>query len=167
MTTTHELHERHEVHERHERHELRANGLCEHLAPALRALGLLGWRRTFSLPDETHWLLLGLVERPAADRVSFTFDLSVVRRTDWTAAALPGHRPDPRVRYGTRPGGPGSARCCRSARTSGAHRPLPGHPGPRAVDLPRQRVGKPQVGGGVTAITMTTVTRMTQRTALL
>ncbi|MFJ6617224.1 hypothetical protein ACIQOW_06515 [Kitasatospora sp. NPDC091335] len=81
-------------------HELHAKGLREHLAPALRTLGLTGWRRTFSLPDETHWLLLGLVERPAADRVPFTFGLSLVRRTDWTAAALPGHRPDPRTRYG-------------------------------------------------------------------
>ncbi|MFE6502984.1 hypothetical protein [Kitasatospora sp. NPDC057738] len=91
MTTAHELHGLHELH---------AKGLREHLAPALRALGLIGWRRTFSLPDETHWLLLGLVERPAADRVPFTFELSVVRRTDWSVAALPGHRPDPRTRYG-------------------------------------------------------------------
>ncbi|MFE4973176.1 hypothetical protein ACFRAR_13805 [Kitasatospora sp. NPDC056651] len=81
-------------------HELHAKGLREHLAPALRALGLTGWRRTFSLPDRTHWLLLGVVERPAADRVPFTFDLSLVRRTDWALAALPGHRPDPRTRYG-------------------------------------------------------------------
>ncbi|MFI2607335.1 hypothetical protein [Kitasatospora sp. NPDC018619] len=84
----------------HEPRGLHARGLREHLAPALRALGLTGWRRTFSLPDGTHWLLLGLVERPAGDRVPFTFDLSVVRRTDWSLAQLPGHRPDPRVRYG-------------------------------------------------------------------
>ncbi|MFD8084014.1 hypothetical protein ACFV4F_20225 [Kitasatospora sp. NPDC059722] len=80
--------------------ELHAAGLRDHLAPALRALGLTGWRRTFSLPDETHWLLLGLVERPAADRVRFTFGLSVVRRADWAAAGLPGHRPDPRTVHG-------------------------------------------------------------------
>ncbi|MFG2912811.1 hypothetical protein ACGF0D_07955 [Kitasatospora sp. NPDC048298] len=91
MTTAHELHEHHGLH---------TKGLREHLAPALRALGLTGWRRTFSLPDASHWLLLGLVERPAADRVPFTFDLSVVRRTDWAVADLPGHRPDPRTRYG-------------------------------------------------------------------
>ncbi|MEU3570377.1 hypothetical protein AB0E96_18425 [Kitasatospora sp. NPDC036755] len=83
-----------------ELHELHAKGLREHLAPALRALGFRGWRRTFNLPDGTHWLLLGLAERPAADRVSFTFDLSVVRRSDWTLADLPGHRPDPRTPYG-------------------------------------------------------------------
>ncbi|MFE6056903.1 hypothetical protein ACFQ6N_39710 [Kitasatospora sp. NPDC056446] len=81
-------------------HELHARGLREHLAPALRALGLTGWRRTFALPDGTHWVLVGLAERPAADRVSFTFDLSLVRRAAWSAAGLPGHRPDPRVRYG-------------------------------------------------------------------
>ncbi|GAB7182287.1 hypothetical protein ATKI12_2118 [Kitasatospora sp. Ki12] len=80
-------------------HELHARGLREHLAPALRALGLTGWRRTFSLPDDTHWVLVGLVERPAADRVPFTFGLSLVRRTDWAVAGLPGHRPDPRVRH--------------------------------------------------------------------
>ncbi|MBV2154702.1 hypothetical protein [Kitasatospora sp. SUK 42] len=81
-------------------HELHAKGLREHLAPALRALGLVGWRRTFSLPDDTHWVLLGLVERPAADRVPFTFRLSLVRRADWAAVRRPDHRPDPRTRYG-------------------------------------------------------------------
>ncbi|MEU9075893.1 hypothetical protein [Kitasatospora sp. NPDC048538] len=81
-------------------HQLHAEGLRHHLAPGLRALGLRGWRRTFALPDETHWLLLGVVERPSADRTSFTFDLSAVRRADWAAAGLPGHRPDPRTRYG-------------------------------------------------------------------
>ncbi|MFF1902234.1 hypothetical protein [Kitasatospora sp. NPDC058218] len=93
-------------------HELYAKGLRDHLAPALRALGLLGWRRTFSLPDETHWALLGLVEQggpsdpsgavtgPADGPVRYTFDLSVVRRADWAVAALPGPRPDPRTVYG-------------------------------------------------------------------
>ncbi|MFJ9946718.1 hypothetical protein [Kitasatospora sp. NPDC091207] len=87
-------------------HELYAKGLRDHLAPALRALGLLGWRRTFSLPDETHWALLGLVEQggpagPTADGpVRYTFDLSLVRKTDWALAAFPGPRPDPRAVYG-------------------------------------------------------------------
>ncbi|MFF2042376.1 hypothetical protein ACFVVX_18305 [Kitasatospora sp. NPDC058170] len=81
-------------------HELYARGLREHLAPALRALGFTGWRRTFSLPDETHWALLGIVERPAADRMRYTFDLALVRKSDWTAAALPGLRPDPRAVHG-------------------------------------------------------------------
>ncbi|MGV9268430.1 hypothetical protein ACWDRR_27620 [Kitasatospora sp. NPDC003701] len=107
-------------------HELYAKGLRDHLAPALRALGLRGWRRTFSLPDETHWALLGLVEQggpsgpavqggqagqagqgvqggqaaPADGPVRYTFDLSVVRRSDWAVAAFPGPRPDPRAVYG-------------------------------------------------------------------
>ncbi|MFJ3790600.1 hypothetical protein [Kitasatospora sp. NPDC090091] len=89
--------------------ELYAKGLRDHLAPALRALGLAGWRRSFSLPDRTHWALLGLVEqtgptRPTGpspdDRVRFTFGLSLVRKADWTAAGLPGLRPDPRTGYG-------------------------------------------------------------------
>ncbi|MEU6231881.1 hypothetical protein [Kitasatospora sp. NPDC047058] len=80
--------------------EYYARGLRDHLAPALRALGLTGWRRTFSLPDETHWALLGLVDQPVDGRVRFTFDLSLVRKTDWTAAGFPGLRPDPRAVYG-------------------------------------------------------------------
>ncbi|MEV7776923.1 hypothetical protein [Kitasatospora sp. NPDC088351] len=80
-------------------HELHARGLREHLAPALRGLGFTGWRRTFSLPDETHWALLGVVESHTADRVRYTFDLGVIRKADWTAA-FPGPRPDPRAVYG-------------------------------------------------------------------
>lgn len=80
--------------------ELHARGLRDHLAPALRALGLTGWRRTFSLPDETHWALLGVVEQHLDDRVRYTFDLSLVRKADWSAAGRPGLRPDPRAVYG-------------------------------------------------------------------
>lgn len=79
---------------------LHAEGLRDHLAPALRAMGFTGWRRTFSLPDATHWALLGVVEQPAADRVRYTFDLSLVARADWVDAGLPGPRPDPRRSYG-------------------------------------------------------------------
>ncbi|MFF2661458.1 hypothetical protein ACFVUH_29355 [Kitasatospora sp. NPDC058032] len=81
-------------------HELFERGLRDHLAPALRRLGLTGWRRTFSLPDPTHWALLGLVEQRTDGRLRYTFDLSLVHRADWTAAALPGPRPDPRAVYG-------------------------------------------------------------------
>ncbi|MFJ7249172.1 hypothetical protein ACIQWA_31720 [Kitasatospora sp. NPDC098652] len=63
-------------------HELHTTGLREHLAPALRALGLTGRQRAFVLSDDTHRLLVELVERPAADRVAFTFGLRVVRRGD-------------------------------------------------------------------------------------
>ncbi|MFD5083242.1 hypothetical protein ACFWOG_11470 [Kitasatospora sp. NPDC058406] len=85
MTTAHELYER---------------GLRDHLAPALRLLGLTGRLRTFSLPDETHWALLGLVEQRTEDRLRYTFDLSLVGRADWAGAAFPGPRPDPRAVYG-------------------------------------------------------------------
>ncbi|MEV7597988.1 hypothetical protein AB0O91_11475 [Kitasatospora sp. NPDC089797] len=81
-------------------HELHARGLREHLAPALRTLGLSGRLHTFDLPDATHWMLLGLVERPTADRIAFTFGLSLVRHSDWARTAAPEDRPDPRVRYG-------------------------------------------------------------------
>ncbi|MFB6893916.1 hypothetical protein ACFCX4_31900 [Kitasatospora sp. NPDC056327] len=85
MTTAHELYER---------------GLRDHLAPALRLLGLTGGPRTFVLPDPAHWALLGLVEQGTDGRLRYTVDLSLVRRTDWAAAALPGPRPDPRAVYG-------------------------------------------------------------------
>ncbi|MFJ8626539.1 hypothetical protein ACIRD3_27410 [Kitasatospora sp. NPDC093550] len=39
-------------------------------------------------------------ERPTADRLPFAFGLTLVRRAEWTAARPPGHRPDPRARYG-------------------------------------------------------------------
>ncbi|MFD5466920.1 hypothetical protein ACFWIQ_29440 [Kitasatospora sp. NPDC127059] len=78
-------------------HELHAKGLREHLAPALRCLGLTGRHPTFLLPEEDHWLLVDLVERPAADRVTFTFALGLVRRADRAGPALP----DPRTRYGS------------------------------------------------------------------
>ncbi|WP_328955567.1 hypothetical protein [Kitasatospora purpeofusca] len=85
MTTTREFHER---------------GLRDHLAPALRLLGLSGGRRTFALPDPTHWAMVGVVERRADGRVRYTFDLSLVSRADWSAAAFPGPHPDPRAVYG-------------------------------------------------------------------
>ncbi|MEV6971926.1 hypothetical protein [Kitasatospora sp. NPDC093806] len=81
-------------------HELYERGLRDHLAPALRLLGLTGGPRTFHLPDETHWALLGLVEQRTDGRVRYTFDLSLVRRSAWTAAAFPRLRPDPRAVYG-------------------------------------------------------------------
>jgi hypothetical protein len=63
----------------------------------MRALGLSGWRHTFSLPDESRWALIGVVRRPRCDRVSFTLDLSLTGKQDWADSGLPGLRPDPRV----------------------------------------------------------------------
>ncbi|GHH70045.1 hypothetical protein GCM10018781_29360 [Kitasatospora indigofera] len=80
--------------------ELYTDGLRDHFAPAMRALGLTGWRHTFSLPDEGHWALIGVVRRPLGDRVRFTLELSLTGKQDWADSGLPGLRPDPRVRYG-------------------------------------------------------------------
>ena len=80
--------------------ELYTEAIRDQFAPALRTLGLTGWRHTFSLPDDTYWALLGVVRRPAPDRVRYTLDLSLVRKEDWAAAAFPGLRPDPRAVYG-------------------------------------------------------------------
>ncbi len=81
-------------------HELFERGLRDHLAPALRLLGLTGRRRTFALSDPTHWAMLGLVEQRTDGGVRYTFDLSLVRRADWAASTFPGPRPDPRAVYG-------------------------------------------------------------------
>ncbi|MFC9325017.1 hypothetical protein [Kitasatospora sp. NPDC057015] len=79
---------------------LYTRGMRDQFAPALRALGLSGWRHTFSLPDESHWALVGVVRHPLPDRVRFTLALSLTDKQDWADSGLPGLRPDPRVRYG-------------------------------------------------------------------
>ncbi len=81
-------------------HELYTRALREQFAPALRALGLTGWRNTFSLPDETWWATIGVVRRPLDDRVRYTLDLSLIRKRDWADSSYPGLRPDPRAVYG-------------------------------------------------------------------
>jgi hypothetical protein len=81
-------------------HELWTQALREQFAPALRTLGLTGWRTTFSLPDEAWWATVGVVRHPLDDRVRYTLDVSLVSKQDWAAAAFPGLRPDPRAVYG-------------------------------------------------------------------
>ncbi|GAA5003516.1 hypothetical protein GCM10025734_40920 [Kitasatospora paranensis] len=73
-------------------------GLRDHLAPALRALGLTGWRHSFSLPDEEQWALLG-IEVGAADDllVRYTVTLSITPKAAWPGPAV---RPDPTVATG-------------------------------------------------------------------
>jgi hypothetical protein len=73
-------------------------GLRDHLAPALRALGLTGWRHSFSLPDEEHWALLG-IELGADDDllVRYTVTLSITPKAAWPGPAV---RPDPTVATG-------------------------------------------------------------------
>ncbi|WP_431679347.1 DUF4304 domain-containing protein [Kitasatospora sp. KL5] len=63
-----------------------AEGMRDHLAPALRAMGFTGWRHTFALPDEHHWALLGIELGSADDRlVRYTVNLGLTRKADWTA----------------------------------------------------------------------------------
>ncbi|MEV7176871.1 DUF4304 domain-containing protein [Kitasatospora sp. NPDC093679] len=74
-----------------------AEGMRDHLAPALRAMGFTGWRHTFALPDEEHWALLGVELGTADDRVvRYTVNLGLTRKSAW-AADRPGRavRPDP------------------------------------------------------------------------
>ncbi|WP_441245367.1 hypothetical protein [Kitasatospora sp. McL0602] len=79
-------------------HELFAEGMREHFAPALRAMGLSGWRHSFSLPDETHWALLG-VELGSVDdhAVRYTVNLSLTAKTAWAGRSL---RPNPNAPTG-------------------------------------------------------------------
>ncbi|AUG78165.1 hypothetical protein CFP65_3369 [Kitasatospora sp. MMS16-BH015] len=81
--------------------ELFAQGMREHFAPALRAMGLTGWRHSFSLPDEAHWALIGVeVLEPAgvgsdtdADgALRYTLNLSLTAKAAWSGRPL---RPDP------------------------------------------------------------------------
>lgn len=67
-----------------------AHGMRDHLAPALRALGLTGRRHSFSLPDEEYWALIGVEVGTADDlAVRYTVNLGLTRKADW-AAGRPG-----------------------------------------------------------------------------
>jgi hypothetical protein len=73
--------------------ELFAEGMREHFAPALRAMGLTGWRHSFSLPDESHWAVLGVEHhRAGPQEVRYTVNLSLTAKAAWSGPAL---RPDP------------------------------------------------------------------------
>ena len=80
--------------------QLYTEAMRDRFAPALRALGLSGWRHTFSLPDDTYWALIGVVRQDSPGRLRYTLDLSLVHKEDWAAAAFAGPRPDPRAVYG-------------------------------------------------------------------
>ncbi|GAA0676092.1 hypothetical protein GCM10010193_31460 [Kitasatospora atroaurantiaca] len=78
--------------------QLFAEGIREHFAPALRALGFTGWRHSFSLPDEDHWALLGVELAGVDDRaVRYTVNLSLTPKDAWTGRAL---RPNPNAPTG-------------------------------------------------------------------
>ncbi|MCU7824014.1 DUF4304 domain-containing protein [Kitasatospora sp. DSM 101779] len=63
-----------------------AEGMRDHLAPALRAMGFTGWRHTFALPDEEHWALLGIELGVADDHlVRYTVNLGLTPKSAWAA----------------------------------------------------------------------------------
>lgn len=83
--------------------------LRERIAPALRALGLHGSGRSFALPSDTHFALLGLQTSKWSDSnsVRFTINVTVVGRAIWVlwhqAAPYYGERPSANTRYSPGP----------------------------------------------------------------
>src|SRR5437868_10191598 len=57
----------------------------DHLGPALRAMGFKGGRQDFVLPDDRHWILLGVQRSRWSDStdVEFTIQLTVADRQEW------------------------------------------------------------------------------------
>jgi hypothetical protein len=55
------------------------------VAPELRSLGFKGSGQNFSLPNDSHWALLGFQKSDFShrDEISFTINLTVVRRDEW------------------------------------------------------------------------------------
>ncbi|BFV58486.1 hypothetical protein KCMC57_up35900 [Kitasatospora sp. CMC57] len=79
--------------------KLFAEGMREHFAPALRALGLTDQRGSFSLPAPDHWALLGVQPLSRDEHaLRYTITLSLTARADWPG---PGERPDPNAPTGT------------------------------------------------------------------
>ncbi|MFF0293213.1 hypothetical protein ACFYS8_11095 [Kitasatospora sp. NPDC004615] len=68
--------------------ELYTTGIREHFAPALRALGLQGWRHSFSLPDRDRWAVLGVQAVHADGRVRYTVNLSVTDKAAWDRRSI-------------------------------------------------------------------------------
>jgi hypothetical protein len=62
--------------------------LRDGIAPALRRLGLRGSGSAFTLPDDRHWLMVGLQKSLSSDResVRFTVNLTVADKAAWTEA---------------------------------------------------------------------------------
>ena len=57
----------------------------EHLGPGLRDLGFKGSGQAFTMPSETHFVMLGLQKSTSssADLVRFTINVSVISRQIW------------------------------------------------------------------------------------
>lgn len=82
--------------------------LAERVSPALRSLGLTGSGGRYSLASDSHWALIGFQRSRFSDRreVSFTINLLVVSRDDWTALAAGRPEVGDRPHAGTHYGGP-------------------------------------------------------------
>jgi Domain of unknown function (DUF4304) len=61
--------------------------LRDHVAPALRTLGLKGSGAAYSIPSESHWALIGFQGSRAntSARMKFTVNCKVVRKGVWAA----------------------------------------------------------------------------------
>ena len=77
------------------------------IAPALRELGFKGSGQSFTLPSETHWVLLGFQKSQWGDsrEVTFTVNVTVVEKRAWDDERakrpyLGGERPAPNTIYG-------------------------------------------------------------------
>ncbi|WP_244666836.1 DUF4304 domain-containing protein [Myceligenerans indicum] len=75
----------------------------DRIAPGLRAMGMRGSGRLYSLPSDVCWAQFGIQRATWSDRdaVHFTANLSVVGREDWTRAhedgPAPRTKPSPNV----------------------------------------------------------------------
>jgi hypothetical protein len=81
--------------------------LRDQVGPALRQEGMMGSGREYSIPSDSHWLLLGFQGSTANTslRMRFTVNCKVVRKDVWKAASEErpsrGSRPKPNVHAGT------------------------------------------------------------------
>jgi hypothetical protein len=78
------------------------------IGPALRSIGLRGSGRSFTLPDDRWWLLVGIQASRSSDldRLEFTVNLSAASKERWEAIrqrnAWIGARPTGNSRYAVR-----------------------------------------------------------------
>ncbi len=79
----------------------------DRIAPALHEEGFRGSGQVFTLPSESHFVLLGFLRRRVSDRqrVLFTVNVSAIDRDAWMTATAEkpalGERPDANTFYGT------------------------------------------------------------------
>lgn len=78
----------------------------EGIAPELRRMGFKGSGQSFTLPSETHWVLLGFQKSTtsSAKAVRFTVNVTAVSKRAWIEArsehSYLGERPSANISYG-------------------------------------------------------------------